>query len=149
MVGYVTGGPDRAPALPIGGGTASTGPNLAAGYGSPSPRPGSRPATPAPSAEFSHFAYDDPIVYPNQRGKSHLHMFFGNTGTNAASTYDLPARPATAPARAARRTARGTGRPRPHNGDGKLLIPDFITVYYKGNGPNVPQIVRSGPSPPG
>ena len=29
---------------------------------------------------------DDPIVYPGQPGKSHLHAFFGNTGINANST---------------------------------------------------------------
>ena len=37
---------------------------------------------------FSHFAFDDPIVYPNQPGKSHLHIFFGNGGANASSTAD-------------------------------------------------------------
>ncbi len=37
---------------------------------------------------FSHFAYDDPIVFPGQPGKSHLHAFFGNTGANAFSTVD-------------------------------------------------------------
>ncbi len=36
--------------------------------------------------EFSHMAFDDPIVYPGQPGRSHLHAFFGNTGTNANST---------------------------------------------------------------
>ena len=30
--------------------------------------------------------FDDPIVYPGQPGRSHLHVFFGNTGTNANST---------------------------------------------------------------
>ena len=30
---------------------------------------------------------DDPIVYPGQPGKSHLHQFYGNTGANASSTY--------------------------------------------------------------
>lgn len=30
---------------------------------------------------------DDPIVYPGQPGKSHLHQFFGNTLTNASSNY--------------------------------------------------------------
>jgi hypothetical protein len=30
--------------------------------------------------------FDDPLMYPNQPGASHLHVFFGNTGTNAAST---------------------------------------------------------------
>lgn len=37
--------------------------------------------------DFSHYAYDDPIVYPNQPGKAHLHMIFGNTHTNAYSNY--------------------------------------------------------------
>lgn len=32
------------------------------------------------------FAFDDPIVYPGQPGKSHLHTFFGNTGVDAFST---------------------------------------------------------------
>ena len=32
-------------------------------------------------------AKDDPIVYPGQSGKSHLHQFFGNTLTSASSTY--------------------------------------------------------------
>jgi hypothetical protein len=35
---------------------------------------------------FSHFANDDPIVYPGKPGASHLHVFFGNKGTNAYST---------------------------------------------------------------
>jgi hypothetical protein len=30
---------------------------------------------------------DDPIVYPNHPGASHLHTFFGNTTTSATSTY--------------------------------------------------------------
>ena len=37
---------------------------------------------------FSHEAADDPIVFPGQAGKSHLHTFFGNTTTSAASTYE-------------------------------------------------------------
>ena len=28
---------------------------------------------------FSHAAQDDPIVFPDQPGMSHLHVFFGNT----------------------------------------------------------------------
>src|SRR6185369_4842740 len=35
---------------------------------------------------YSHMAFDDPIVYPGRPGAAHLHTFFGNTGTNAAST---------------------------------------------------------------
>jgi hypothetical protein len=35
---------------------------------------------------FSHRRSDDPIVFPNQPGFSHDHMFFGSTVTDAAST---------------------------------------------------------------
>jgi hypothetical protein len=35
----------------------------------------------------AHLSYDDPIAFPRQPGKSHLHMFFGNTGANADSDY--------------------------------------------------------------
>jgi hypothetical protein len=37
---------------------------------------------------FSHEAPDDPIVFPGQAGTSHLHTFFGNATTDAASSYD-------------------------------------------------------------
>ena len=36
---------------------------------------------------FSHSLPDDPIVFPNVAGASHLHAFLGNTSTDAASTY--------------------------------------------------------------
>jgi hypothetical protein len=36
---------------------------------------------------YSHAAAADPIVYPGQPGASHLHVFFGNTTTDADSTY--------------------------------------------------------------
>jgi hypothetical protein len=36
----------------------------------------------------AHLAKDDPIGYPGQPGKSHLHQFFGNTAANANSTYE-------------------------------------------------------------
>lgn len=35
---------------------------------------------------FSHAAADDPIVHPGHTGASHLHTFFGNTGTTSTST---------------------------------------------------------------
>ena len=38
------------------------------------------------SCGFSHMLNDDPIVYPGKQGAAHHHTFFGNTGTNYAST---------------------------------------------------------------
>jgi hypothetical protein len=35
---------------------------------------------------LSHMAFNDPIVYPGQPNRSHLHTFFGNTGTDANTT---------------------------------------------------------------
>lgn len=86
---------------------------------------------------FSHVAYDDPIVFPGQPGASHLHMFFGNTLTNAYSTYE-----------SLRTTGGSTCGGGPINrsaywfpavlkdnalGDGttKVIKPDFAIVYYK------------------
>jgi hypothetical protein len=40
----------------------------------------------APACAFSHMAFDDPIVFPGQSGRSHLHTFFGNTARPASST---------------------------------------------------------------
>ena len=36
----------------------------------------------------SHEAYDDPVVFPGQPGKSHLHQFWGNSQANGNSTYE-------------------------------------------------------------
>jgi hypothetical protein len=34
---------------------------------------------------LSHVAFDDPIVWPGQSGRTHLHQFFGNTSTRSQS----------------------------------------------------------------
>ncbi len=78
----------------------------------------------------SHNAYDDPIVYPGQAGKAHLHTFFGNTGANASSTY-----------KSLRTTGESTCNnllnrsaywvPSLMNGRGKVVMPDYLVVYYK------------------
>lgn len=38
------------------------------------------------NCSFSHERADDPLVFPNQAGASHLHTFFGNRSTSASST---------------------------------------------------------------
>jgi Domain of unknown function (DUF1996) len=38
------------------------------------------------NCRFSHTSNDDPIVYPNEPGRSHHHTFFGNRSTDADST---------------------------------------------------------------
>jgi len=38
--------------------------------------------------ELSHLAFDDPIVYPDEPGASHLHQFFGNAAVDSDPDYD-------------------------------------------------------------
>jgi hypothetical protein len=81
--------------------------------------------------EVSHFAYDDPIVFPNQPGRAHLHMFFGNTQANAYSTYNslLNSGTGTCNGEDLNRTAYWV--PAMLDSQGNALIPDQIMVYYK------------------
>jgi len=81
--------------------------------------------------EVSHFAYDDPIVWPNQPGRAHLHMFFGNTEANAYSTYRslLNTGTGTCNGEDLNRTAYWV--PAMLDSEGNALIPDQVMVYYK------------------
>jgi hypothetical protein len=83
---------------------------------------------------------DDPLVSPGQPGVSHLHQFFGNTGTNASSNYQ------------SLRTSGGTtcGQsstpfnrsaywfPAMLDGVGDVVKPDYIKLYYKRNSASDP-----------
>ncbi|MBX2878840.1 MAG: DUF1996 domain-containing protein [Granulosicoccus sp.] len=81
--------------------------------------------------EVSHFAYDDPIVFPDQPGRAHLHMFFGNTDANAYSTFDslLNSGTGTCNGEDLNRTAYWV--PALLDSEGNALLPDQVMVYYK------------------
>ena len=78
----------------------------------------------------SHNAYDDPIIFPGKKGAAHLHTFFGNTLTDANSTYE-----------SLRTTGESTCNnklnrsaywiPAMLDGLGNVVMPERITVYYK------------------
>ena len=86
------------------------------------------------TCEFSHFAYDDPLVFPGKPGASHLHMFFGNTDTNAFSTYDtlINSGSSTCNGQELNRTAYWL--PALFDSEGNVRIPMRAIVYYKGYG---------------
>ena len=90
------------------------------------------------SCDFSHLAYDDPIMKPGQPGKSHLHMFFGNTKTNGNSTPNSIANSggSTCSGFEANRTAYWF--PTIHDSSGKARIPNGMVVYYKSEGVAMP-----------
>ena len=86
----------------------------------------------------SHLAYDDPVVFPGQPGRSHLHQFFGNTEADANSTYES--------LRTSGRSSCGDMMNRSSywlpallNGRGQVVVPDYATVYYKRRPANDPE----------
>ena len=58
---------------------------LVVGFGSVSSARGARGSF-VVTCDYSHSLEDDPIIWPDQPGASHLHDFFGNEGTNANSS---------------------------------------------------------------
>ncbi|MFD1786958.1 DUF1996 domain-containing protein [Sphingomonas floccifaciens] len=80
--------------------------------------------------EAGQVSADDPVVYPGQPGKSHLHQFFGNTGANAYSTYEsLRTTGDSTCGNILNRSA--YWMPAMINGDGMVVRPDYVSIYYK------------------
>lgn len=78
----------------------------------------------------SHLAYDDPIVFPNQKGRTHLHQFFGNTLADANSTYEsLRTSGESTCVNELNRSAYWV--PALMDGQGSVVLPEDITIYYK------------------
>lgn len=78
----------------------------------------------------SHANYDDPIVFPGQPGKSHLHVFYGNTDAGAGSTYQSIRR--TGESSCGNRLNRSAyWAPALLTGQGQIVRPDYIALYYK------------------
>jgi Domain of unknown function (DUF1996) len=72
---------------------------------------------------------DDPIVFPNQPGASHMHQFFGSVTTNAHSTYQSMRRSATT-CRLSADTA-GYWMPTLLDPTGKVVPLLRATAYYR------------------
>jgi hypothetical protein len=77
---------------------------------------------------FARFAPDDPIVFPNQPGASHLHDFFGNTTTNASSTLASLLRGGTTCDNEADTSAYWV--PALISTTGQVVDPDRVSAYY-------------------
>jgi Domain of unknown function (DUF1996) len=86
------------------------------------------------SCEFSHFAYDDPLVFPNKPGAAHLHMFWGNTDVNAYSTYDTLHNSGSGTCNGMELNRTGYWAPAMFDAQGNVRIPERIIIYYKGYG---------------
>lgn len=79
--------------------------------------------------ELSHTAYDDPIVYPDEPGASHLHTFFGNGAVTAAPDYDAVIGADTSCEQ--RLDTASYWAPALLDGWGRVVEPVLMTGYYR------------------
>jgi hypothetical protein len=95
---------------------------------------------------YSHANKDDALVFPNQKGASHLHGYFGNTKTDANSTYQslTTSGNSTCSGGIANRSAYWV--PTVLDPQGKVIAPSILQVYYKSfstkNVKNIPNGIR-------
>lgn len=74
---------------------------------------------------------DDPLVYPGQPGKSHLHQFYGNTGANAHSTYESLRKSGESTCSVSPLNRSAYWMPAMMDGKGNVVRPDHVQIYYK------------------
>lgn len=89
----------------------------------------------------SHLLYDDPILFPGQKGKSHLHLFFGNKVADANSTYESLRKNGVSSCHGGPLNRSAYWMPAMVNENGKVILPDAINIYYKTQ-PGAPKIPR-------
>ena len=94
--------------------------------------------------QFSHLAYDDPIVAPGKPGASHLHMYFGNTNTNANTTDQSLLNTGGSSCQGAELNRSAYWMPALFDGAGNVRIPVDIMVYYKSHLPGKVETMPAG-----
>lgn len=101
--------------------------------------------------EPSHLAYADPVMYPGDRsGKSHLHLFFGNTKADADSTYESLRRTGDSSCvNAGNRSGYWEPAMIQTNAAGRdeVVIPDTLNIYYKRRPAGDPWYKAAGVTP--
>ena len=97
---------------------------------------------------YSHMSFNDPIVYPGQPGMSHLHVFFGNTGTDANSTSNSIATTGSSTCSGGTLNRSSYWAPAIiDTTDGSPVTPSGFLVYYKtGYGGVKPADVKAVPN---
>lgn len=80
---------------------------------------------------YTHMAFDDPIVYPGQKGTSHLHTFFGNTRTSGVTTSSTLARSGNSSCHGGIANRSSYWIPSLLNAQNQPVLPASAIMYYK------------------
>jgi hypothetical protein len=95
---------------------------------------------------YAYMAFDDPIVFPGEPGKSHLHQFFGNTQVNAFTTADSIAAVGNSTCSGGTANRTGYWTPAAIDAKGHVITPTTATIYYKSGYQMQPSLVRPMPT---
>jgi hypothetical protein len=87
---------------------------------------------------YSHMNYDDPILFPGKSGASHLHTYFGNTLTNAATTAESLANTGNSTCRGGIANRSAYWVPALLDGSGRPVAPIQSNFYYKSGYNGIP-----------
>jgi hypothetical protein len=102
---------------------------------------------------ISHSNHDDPIVYPGEPGKAHLHGYFGNSGTDAYSTYETLRARGDGSCQGGALNRSAYWKPELLDGAGQIVREDHVVVYYKRRPSSDPRCAIEGKAcvgiPPG
>ena len=79
----------------------------------------------------SHFSYDDPIVFPKQPDVAHLHMFIGNTNSNAQSTPESLVNSGNSSCEGGINLRSSYWVPALLSESGETVVPEEMFIYYK------------------
>ncbi|HKU42339.1 MAG TPA: DUF1996 domain-containing protein [Polyangiales bacterium] len=81
--------------------------------------------------DFSHMNYDDPIVFPGQPGKAHLHAYFGNTLTDSDTTAENLRDTGNSTCRGGTANRTAYWVPAVIDRNGRAVKPLSLETYYK------------------
>ena len=79
----------------------------------------------------SHFSYDDPVVHPGQPDAAHLHMFWGNTATDAFSTVETLFSEGLSSCEGGLNNKSAYWMPAMFNEQDEVVLPQGVVAYYK------------------
>jgi len=80
---------------------------------------------------ISHFSYDDPVVFPGEPGRAHLHMFWGNTATDADTTSQSILTTGSGSCEGGLDYRVGAWIPAVFNAQHEVVVPEEVFIYYK------------------
>ncbi|MEM9375382.1 MAG: DUF1996 domain-containing protein [Pseudomonadota bacterium] len=80
---------------------------------------------------ISHFSYDDPIIFPDGPGLAHLHMFWGNTATDAFTTSESILSSGAGSCEGGVDYRVGAWIPAVFNARDEVVVPEETFIYYK------------------